>query len=63
MITNELPYLLKDAEELSNNRTKWDWLKFKIKTSSIALSKKISKDRQKRGEELSAKYQDALDHF
>jgi len=63
MITNKLPYWLKDAEELSNNRAKWDWLKFKIKTSSIALSKKVSKDRQKREEEVNAKYQDALSLF
>ena len=63
MITNKLPYWLKDAEELSNNRAKWDWLKFKIKTSLIALSKKVSKDRQKREEEVNAKYQDALNLF
>jgi len=46
MITKELPRWIKEAKDLSNNRVKWDWLKFKIKTISISSSKKISQDRQ-----------------
>ena len=48
---------------MSNNRVKWDWIKFKIKTSSIALSNKISRKRKKLEEELNFKYQDALKRF
>lgn len=47
----------------SNNRIKWDWLKFKIKMSSIAFSKKRSPERRKLEEELNSKYQDALNRF
>ena len=43
MINKELPNWLKDAEDLSDKRVKWDWLMFKIKTSSIAYSKKLSR--------------------
>ena len=39
MINKEFPNWLKDAKDLSDKRVKWDWLKFKIKTSSIAYSK------------------------
>ena len=39
MINKELPNWLKDANDLPGYRVKWDWLKFKIKTSSIAYSK------------------------
>ena len=46
MITKELPSWIEEAKDLPNNRVKWDWLKFKIKTNSISLSKKISRDRQ-----------------
>ena len=42
-ITSELPTWVKEANDLSNNRIKWDWLKFKIKMSSIAFSKKCPK--------------------
>jgi len=41
-ITSELPAWVEEANDLSNNRIKWDWLKFKIKMSSIAFSKKMS---------------------
>jgi len=41
MITKELPSWIEEAKDLSNIRVKWDWLKFKIKTNSISLSKKI----------------------
>ena len=37
-ITSELPTWVEEANDLSNNRIKWDWLKFKIKMSSIAFS-------------------------
>ena len=52
-----------EASILSNNRVKWDWIKFKIKTSLIALSKKTSRERKKLEEELNFKYQDALKRF
>lgn len=42
---------LDDAKDLTDNRAKWDWLKFKIKTSSITHSKKIAQERKKREEE------------
>ena len=45
---------------MSGTRSKWDWIKFKIKTSSIAYSKKVSKDRKQQEEELNFKYQSAL---
>ena len=48
---------------LSVSRAKWDWLKFKIKTSSITYSKQLAKERKKREEELNFKYQDALNKF
>ena len=48
---------------VSNNRIKWDWLKFKIKMSSIAFSKKMSRERRKLEEELNSKCQDALNRF
>ena len=63
MITSELPTWVEEANDLSNNRVKWDWLKFKIKMSSIAFSKKMSQERQKSEEELNSKYQDALNRF
>ena len=63
MINSELPNWLHDAKDLSDNRAKWDWLKFKIKTSSITYSKKLAQERKKREEELKFKYQDALNKF
>ena len=63
MITNHLPISMEEGKDLSNNRVKWDWLKFKIKISSITFSKKMSRDRQKREEELNIKYQEALNRF
>ena len=63
MITNHLPIWMEEGKELSNNRVKWDWLKFKIKISSITFSKKMSRDRQKQEEELNFKYQEALNRF
>ena len=63
MIKSELPNWLDDAKDLSDNRAKWDWLKFKIKTSSITYSKKLAQERKKREEELNFKYQDALNKF
>jgi len=63
MINSELPNWLDDARYLSDNRAKWDWLKFKIKTSSIAYSKKLVQERKKREEELNFKCQDALNKF
>ena len=62
-ITSELPTWVQEANDLSNNRIKWDWLKFKIKMCSIAFSKKTSRERQKLEEELNSKYQDALNRF
>lgn len=63
-ITSELPTWVEEANDFrSNNRIKWDWLKFKIKTSSIAFSKKMSPERRKLEEELNSKYQDALNRF
>ena len=41
----------------------WDWIKFNIRTSSIAYSKKLKKDRKKQEEELNSKYQFALKCF
>ena len=63
MISNELPKWLEDARDFSDKRAKWDWLKFKIKTSSIAYSKQLSKDQQRREEELNSKYQEVLKKF
>ena len=60
MISRELPNCSKDAKDLSDERTKWDWLKFKVKTSSINYSKQLSKARQRREKELNSKYQDML---
>ena len=60
MINNELPIWLEEANNLSSTGSKWDWIKFKIKTSSIAYSKKVSKDRKQQEEELNFKYQSAL---
>ena len=56
MIRSELPNWLDDAKDLSDNSAKWDWLKFKIKTSSITYSKKLAQERKKREEELNFKY-------
>ena len=63
MISKELPNWLKDAEDLSDKRAKWDWLKFKIKSCSIAYSKVISRVRKGREEELNLKYQALLKIF
>ena len=63
MINKELPNWLKDAKDLSDKRVKWDWFKFKIKTSSIAYSKKLSRDRKCKEEELNLKYQTLLKVF
>ena len=46
MIKSELPNWLDDAKDLTDNRAKWDWLKFKIKTSSITYSKKLAQERE-----------------
>ena len=62
-ITSELPTWVQEANDLSNNRIKWDWLKFKIEMSSIGFSKKMSRERRKLEEELNSKYQDALNRF
>ena len=62
-ITDGLPNWIEEASDLSNNRVKWDWIKFKIKMNSITLSKKISRERQKLEDELNFKYQDALKRF
>ena len=58
-----MPTWVEEANDLSNDRIKWDWLKFKIKMSSIAFSKKMSRERRKLEEELNSKYQDALNRF
>jgi len=63
VINSELPNWLDDARDLPDNRAKWDWLKFKIKTSSITYSKKLAQERKKREEELNFNYQDALNKF
>jgi len=63
MINSELPNWLGDARYLADNRAKWDWLKFKIKKTSIAYSKKLAQEREKQEEELNFKYQDALNKF
>ena len=60
MINNELPIWLEEANDLSSTRSKWDWIEFKIKTSSIAYSKKVTKDSKQQEEELNFKYQSAL---
>ena len=62
-ITSKLPTWVEEANDLSNNRIKWDWLKFKIKMSSIAFSKKMSRERRKLEEELNSNYQDELNRF
>ena len=63
MINKELPNWLKDAKDLSDKRVKWDWLKFKIKTSSIAYSKKLSSDQKSKEGNLNLKYQALLKTF
>ena len=63
LINSELPNWLEDAKDLSDNRAKWDWLKFKIKIRSIIYSEKITQERKKREEERNSKYQDALSQF
>ena len=63
MISSELPNWLDDAKDLSDNRAKWDGLKFKIKTGVITYSKKLAQERKKREEELNSIYQDALNKF
>ena len=60
MINSELPNWLDDAKDLSDNRAKWDRLKFKIKTSSITYSKTLAQERKKQEEELNFK---ALNKF
>jgi len=59
IISRELHWL-EDAKDLSDERTKYDWLKYKIKTSSINYSQQLSKGRQRREKELNSKYQDML---
>ena len=61
-INNEFPVWL-EAKDLSSTRSKWDWIKFNIRTTSITYSKKLKKDRKKREEELNSKYQFALKSF
>ena len=63
MINNEFPVWLEEAKDLSRSRSKWDWIKFNIRTSSIAYSKKLKKDRKRQEEELNSKYQFALKCF
>ena len=63
MINNEFPVWLEEAKDLSSTRSKWDWIKFNIRTCSIAYSKKLKKDRKKQEEELNSKYQFALKCF
>ena len=63
MINKEFPNWLKDAKDLSDKRVKWDWLKFKIKTTSIAYSKKLSRGRKSKEEALNFKYQALLQKF
>ena len=41
MICNALPNWLEDAGDLTDKRQKWDWLKFKIKTSALIYSKQL----------------------
>ena len=60
MISNALPNSLEDAKGLLDQRAKRDWLKFKIKASSIVFSKQLSKDRQRREEELNSTIMDKI---
>ena len=55
--------LAEGCENLSDKRVKWDWRKLKIKTSSIAYSKKLSRDRKSKEEELNLKHQALLKIF
>ena len=50
MINSELPNWLDEAKDLSDHRAKWDWLKFKIKTSSITYSKNLAQEQKARRE-------------
>ena len=54
---------MEEAKDLSSTRSKWDWIKINIRTSSIAYSKKLKRDRKNREEELNFKYQFALRRF
>ena len=56
MINNEFRVWLEETKDLSSTRSKWDWIKFNIRTSSIAYSKKLKKDHKKQEEELNSKY-------
>ena len=41
----------------------WDWIKFNVRANSIIFSKRLSKIRQKREEELTCKYKESLAAF
>ena len=58
MINDKLPIWLEEAKDLKDHRSIWDWIKFNIRTDSMIFSKRLSKIRQKREEELTCKYKE-----
>lgn len=63
MINNRLPMWLEEAKDLEDPRSIWDWIKFNIKNGSIIFSKQILKNRRKREEESTCRYQESLNAF
>ena len=63
MINDKLPIWLEEAKDLQDPRSIWDWIKFNVRADSIIFSKRLSKIRQKREEELTCKYNESLAAF
>ena len=63
MITNNLPIWINEAKDLKDPRSIWDWIKYRIRADSIEFSKKLSKSRRKREEELTSRYKESFAAF
>ena len=63
MINNKLSSWLEEAKDLKDHRSSWDWINFNIRTDSMIFSKRLSKIRHRREEELTCKYKESLAAF
>ena len=63
MIKNELPSWIDEGNELSDSRSKWDWIKYNIRKSSIEFSKKAAKTRREKENNLNTEYQNSVINF
>ena len=63
-VTTRIPiWLTEGQDELSDNRSVWDWLKDNIRTLAIQQSKRIARERNEKENNLQNKYAKAKQMF